>query len=48
ELSTGEECPTSACMEFPNTVPVPVQHILLKILTTTGELPTILELLDDP
>ncbi|CAM4784437.1 unnamed protein product [Rotaria magnacalcarata] len=48
ELSTGEECPTSACMEFPTTVPIPVQHILLKILTTTGELPTILELLDDP
>ncbi len=47
ELSTGEECPTSICIQFPNTVPIPVQHILLKILAPTGDLPTIQELLDE-
>jgi hypothetical protein len=47
ELSTGEECPTSVCLQFPNTVPIPVQHILLKILAPTGDLPTIQQLLDE-
>ncbi|CAF1267909.1 unnamed protein product [Rotaria sordida] len=47
ELSTGEECPTSTCIQFPNTVPISIQHVLLKILAPTGDLPTIQELLDD-
>lgn len=47
ELSTGEECPKITCVEFPNTVPILVQHLLLKIFAPAGDLPTIQELLDD-
>jgi len=47
ELSTGEECPTSSCIQFPNTIPNPVQNILLRIFAPTGDFPTIQELLND-
>ncbi|CAF1031753.1 unnamed protein product [Adineta ricciae] len=48
ELSTGEECPTSVSMQFPSAVPIPVQHVLLRIFAPSGGLPTIQELLTDP
>jgi hypothetical protein len=48
ELSTGEECPVNSCAQLPNAVPIPVQHIILKIFLPTGDLPTIQELLDEP
>jgi hypothetical protein len=48
EMSSGEECPTTACIQFPSGIPIPVQHVLLKILAPTGDLPTIQELLNDP
>jgi hypothetical protein len=35
-------------MHFPNTIPIPVQHILLKIFAPTGDLPTIQQVLDEP
>ncbi|CAF0988487.1 unnamed protein product [Adineta steineri] len=47
ELSTGNECPTSVTIQFPNSVPIPVQHVLLTIFAPTGDLPTIQQLLDD-
>ncbi|CAF0936185.1 unnamed protein product [Adineta steineri] len=48
ELSTGEECPSSLCTEFPHVVPVPVQQILSKIFISSGDLPTIGQLLNEP
>lgn len=48
ELSTGQECPTSTCVDLPNTIDVNVQRILSSILSTTGDLPTLNELINDP
>lgn len=46
-MATGQECPTTTCMQFPSSVPTLLQPILLKILCPTGDLPSIQELLND-
>lgn len=48
EMACGEECPTTVCIQFPSAIPIPAQHVLLRILAPTGDLPTIAELLSDP
>ncbi|CAF0841362.1 unnamed protein product [Adineta ricciae] len=48
ELSTGEECPMNICTELPHIIPMPVQQILSKIFITSGELPTIEQILNEP
>ncbi|CAF1005322.1 unnamed protein product [Rotaria sordida] len=48
ELSTGEECPLTLYTEFPSIIPFPVQEILSKIFISSGNLPTIEQLLNEP
>ncbi|UJR37355.1 hypothetical protein I4U23_030063 [Adineta vaga] len=47
ELSTGEECPMNICTEFPQIIPTSVQQILSKIFISSGDLPTIEQLLNE-
>ncbi|CAF2775006.1 unnamed protein product [Rotaria sp. Silwood2] len=48
ELSTGEECPISLYTEFSSIIPFPVQEIISKIFISSGNLPTIQQLLNEP
>jgi len=47
EFSTGEECPTNRCHDFPTTIPVVIREIITQICFPKGNMPTIKELLND-